>query len=122
MAPPEVLEGASKHARINRDIDTYYFQQYALLPQEIQQLYSAKCADILRAEDRHQFEKFMTHVLLKAKKRCLNLSNCNLGTASAQVIAGQLMMFNHNFASYNLEFNELGDEGVAILANALAVT
>ena len=32
------------------------------------------------------------------------------------------MMFNHNFASYNLEFNELGDDGVAILANALAVT
>ena len=54
----------------------------------------------------------MTHVLLKAKKRCLNLSNCNLGEASAQVIAGQLMMFNPNFASYNLEFNELGDAGV----------
>ena len=120
--PPEMQDIPAKHCRINKDIDTYYFQQYALLPQEIQQLYTAKCRDILRKEDANQFEKFMTHVLLKAKKRRLNLSNCNLGLASAQVLAGQLMMFNHNFASYNLEFNELGDAGVAIIANALAVT
>ena len=51
----------------------------------------------------------MTNILLKAKKRCLNLSNCNLGKASAKVIAHQLMMYNQNFANYNLEFNELGD-------------
>ena len=64
----------------------------------------------------------MAHVLLKARKRCLNLSNCNLGTACARVLAKQLMMYNQNFASYNLEFNELGDQGVAIIANALEVT
>ena len=51
LQPPDMQDIPAKHCRINKDIDTYYFQQYALLPQEIQQLYTAKCIDILRKED-----------------------------------------------------------------------
>ena len=32
------------------------------------------------------------------------------------------MMFNHKVASYDLSFNELGDNGVAVIAQALSRT
>lgn len=38
---------------------------------------------------------------------------------AARVIARQFMMMNHRISSYDLSFNELGDAGVAIIAEAL---
>ena len=49
----------------------------------------------------------------------MNLSNCYFKENSARVLARSFMMYNHMVASYDLSFNELGDNGVAIIADAL---
>jgi len=72
-----------------------------------------KCTDL------SQFEKFCSHILSKAKNRCLNLSNCYFKENSARVLARQFMLYNQRVASYDLSFNELGDHGVAIISEAL---
>ena len=90
--------------------------------QSLTDLYSAKCQDLKIEKDANQFEKFCTHIISKAKNRCLNLSNCYFKEHSASILARQFMMMNHAISSYDLSFNELGDAGVAKISEALQRT
>ena len=85
-------------------------------------LYQAKCADLGIEKDQHQFENFYTHILAKAKNGCLNLSNCYFKEHSAKVLARQFMMLNDRISKYDLSYNELGDHGLSIIAEALGRT
>lgn len=103
-------------------MDNLKWQQTAIKISTLRDLYSAKCKDLQIEDNQNQFQKFCTHIISKAKNRCLNLSNCYFKEHSAYVLATKFMQFNHNVASYDLSFNELGDNGVSRIAIALQQT
>lgn len=105
--------------QIDTNMENLEWQRTALKMSALRNLYAAKCRDLKIEKDANQFEKFCTHIISKAKSRTLNLSNCYLKEHSARVLARQFMMYNHMVASYDLSLNELGDNGVAIIADAL---
>ena len=97
-------------------MDNQEWLQMALKHRNLDELYRAKCADLKIGNDENQLKLFCTHIVSKAKNRSLDLSNCYLKEQSAKVLATKFMMQNQHVAKYDLSFNEIGDNGVSVIA------
>ena len=85
---------------------------------DIEKLIKAKCKDLNLNLNEDMIFRFKNYCLNKCKNRKMDLSGCYLGYYSSFVVA-EILYSNTQIAILNLGNNNLGDDGIKIISNAI---
>ena len=85
---------------------------------DIEKLIKAKCKDLNLNLNEDMIYRFKNYCFNKCKNRKMDLSGCYLGYYSSFVVA-EILYSNTEIAILNLGNNNLGDDGIKIISNAI---